>query len=212
MRVLREWGRFRSRGVGGVRWGRIGSPVVGAAVIAGIALLAHEGAGARAQGGAGWAGVDAGGWEVALKALYILVWPILGVWIGMDAYDFTSSCGLTGPGGYRKFVIAAGAAVWLAMGLLSLPVADLAGSALAQRLGTGMSVLQSRAGVVGTLASLALLIAYGTAAGRIERWLREKELPEQLKYMGHALAILACVGIYLVVGRFVTRVLVAGGG
>lgn len=210
--VRGEWRWFRSRGVGGVGWGQIGSLLVGAAVIAWIALLAHEGAGSPPQGGAGWAGVDAGGWEVVLKALYILAWPILGAWMGMDAYEFASSSGVTCPGGCRKLVVAAGAAVSLAIGLLSVPVTDLAGSALARRMGIETSVLQGRAGVVATLTSVALVMAYGAAAGRIERWLQEKELPGQLKYVGHALAVLACVGIYLVVSRVVTWVLVAGGG
>jgi hypothetical protein len=208
-----KWGWVRSGGMGGVGWGEIGSLVVAAAVILGVALMAYEGVAVPPQQRGGWAGVDAGGWEVALKALYVLLWPIMGASVALDARDAFASARVTRGGRARRLVVVASAAVSLALGLVSVPVVDLAGSALARRMGTGMSVLEARAGVVGSLTSVVLLMAYGAlGAGRIEQWLREKELPGQLKYVVHAFAALACAGIYLVVTKVLTGILGAGAG
>lgn len=209
----RRWGWVRWGDVVGPGLGRAASLVVATAVIIGVALLAYEGAAVPPPQRGGWAGVDAGGWEVALKALYVLLWPIMGAGVALDARDAFVSAGVTRGGRFRKLVVVAGAAVSLALGVVSVPVVDLAGSALARKMAMEVSVLEARAGVLAALTAAVLLMAYGAlGARRIEQWLRERELPGKLKYVAHAFAALACAGIYLVVTKVLTGVLGAGAG
>jgi hypothetical protein len=210
--AIGRWRWIHRQGLAGLNWGDVAGLVVLGAMIVAVGLLALEGAASPSRQG-GWAGIDAGGWEVGVKALYVLVWMIGGAAIGLGVYDESSSAGLMRQGWSRRLVVMAAAAVSLALGVMSLPVVDLAGAAWARRMGIESSIPEARAAILGTLSSVAVLTAYSFAAfRRIERWSRNDAVSTQVKYMVHAAGVMAGAVTLLVVTKVMTGVLAAAGG